>query len=623
MRTHLLTLSLLTFCLSATAQAPSFKSAIISVEKAGTVNLSAIPDDFSPSLQNLEMPKPGSNSTRAQLMRTKEALRLKYPLKRSVSKIDSAGADMPALLRNREGNLAGTSIPNDNDMAISNAGKVVSVINTNIFIYDAVSDTQLLSKSLSTFAMPLALAGSKYDPKVCYDPGADRFIMVYLNGTTWQTTKIIVAFSQTHDPSGTWNLYALNGNPLNDSTWSDYPVIGISNEDLYIGINTFTNGSSNNSGFTQSCFWQIDKEAGYSGSVPLPTKYYYDILTGTKPIFNITPIKGGKEPYGPSFYLLSNRNTAAENDSIFVLKVTGEVNDPSTTLQVTTLISDVKYILPPAARQPSGQTFDTNDSRILGGFFQDNVIQFVQSTLDTATGHAGIYHGFIRNVRGNMSATANIIADTLLDMGFPNISYTGTDSGETEAIINFNHTAPTVFSGFSSIYYSNDNKYSPVITIKEGSSVVNLMTGTYERWGDYSGSQTKYNEPTKVWAVGSYGKSNGRHGTWIAELQTPDSVSSVTEPPPAPSPTLSRVGAYPNPAEDEIKIAFKTDTEQVLRFALYDMRGRRVTMLMEERVKEGDNLFTFHAHPLTSGMYVLSIETQDGKVLQTEKIIKK
>lgn len=619
MRTHVLTLSLLAFCLSATAQKPSFSSKQIFVEKAGTVNLSTVPEDFSPTLQNLEMPKPGSNSSRAQLLRIKEELRLKYPLKRSVSKIDSAGAELPALLRNREGNLAGSSIPNDNDMAVSNDGKVLSVINTNIIVYDAVRDTQLLSKSLSGFAMPLALTGSKYDPKVCYDPGADRFIMVYLNGYTWQTSRIIVGFSQTNDPSGAWNLYALNGNPLADSTWSDYPVIGISNEDLFIGMNTFTNGSSNNSGFTQSCFWQIDKDAGYDGSIPLPTRYYYDILTGTRPIFNITPIKGGKEPYGPHFYLLSNRNTAAENDSIFVLKVTGEVNDPSTTLEVTTVISSVKYILPPTARQPGSQTFDTNDSRILGGFLQNNEIQFVQSTLDTITGHAGIYHGFIRNVSGNMTATANIIGDTLLDLGFPNISYTGTDAGETEAIINFNHTAPTVFSGFSCIYYSNDDEYSPIVTIKEGSAIVNLMSGVYERWGDYSGSQTKYNEPTKVWAVGSFGKINGKHGTWIAEIQSPDSAAAVTEPPPA----LSRVGAYPNPAADEIKIAFRIDKEQVLKFAIYDMRGRRVTTLMEERVKEGDNLFTFNAHPLTSGMYIVMIETQDGKVLQTDKIIKK
>lgn len=444
-------------------------------------------------------------------------------------------------------------------------------------------------------------------------------MMIILNGYTWQTSKIIVGFSQTNDPTGAWNLYKLPGNPLNDSTWADYPVIGISNEDLYIGINTFTNGSSNNSGFTQSCFWQIDKEEGFSGDSTLTTRYYYDILTNNKPIFNITPIKGGKTTYGPHFYLLSNRNLSAENDTIFVLKVTGDVHNASTTLQVTTLNSSRKYYLPPTAQQPNGHTFDTNDSRILGGFCQDNTIQFVQSTLDTATGRAAIYHGFI-NLTGTMSATANIISDPLLDFGFPNISYTGIDPNETEAIITFNHSSSTVFAGFSAVYYGNDQTYSPALRVKEGSSVVNLLSGTYERWGDYSGSQTRYNDASKVWAVGSFGKSNGKHGTWIAELTSPDSTQHYF--PPDPEPVLSE-HVYPNPTQDMVSIPFILEKDMVIRFSVYDMRGRRVTTLLEDKAKEGKNLFTFNTYPLTNGIYVLMIETEDGTLIRQDRIVKK
>jgi hypothetical protein len=603
---------------SAAAAQSTYSTKNITAHKAGTVNMSTLADGFSPSLQNLEMPKPGSNSQRAKLMALKEEMRKRYPIKNTAARMDSVTAPAPSVQRSFEGNLAGSSVPNDNDMAISNAGKVVSVMNTNIYIYDVNDDSLLLVKSLSAFAQPLGVSGSKYDPKVCYDPVADRFIMVYLNGYTWQTSKIILGFSETNDPTGSWNLYWLDGSPLNDSTWSDYPVIGISSEDLYIGVNTFTNGSSNNSGFTQSCFWQIDKEEGYDGDSTLTTRYYYDILTNTKPIFNITPIKGGSSTYGPNFYLLSNRNTAAENDSIFVLHVTADVHSPVTTLQVTTLISPVKYYLPPSARQPSGHTFDTNDSRILGGYFQNNQIQFVQSTLDTLTGFAGVYHGFIHNMNGAMNVTANIIGDTLLDLGFPNISHVGLEPGENKSIITFNHSAATVYGGFSGIYYGSDSTYSPRITIKQGTTLVNLLTGTYERWGDYSGSQTKYNEPWKIWAVGSYGKSNGKHGTWIAELASPDSISDVVA-----GPDVIYPNVFPNPAQDVVSISFELDMDQVLRFSVYDVRGRRVATLLEDRAKQGKNLFSFNIHPLSSGMYVLVIEKENGDVIRTDKIVKK
>lgn len=607
-------------CAFASAQGVSYSSKKITISKAATIDLSTTPDGFDPSLQNLEMPKPGSNSTRARLMETKEEMRKKYPLKHQGAKMDSVTNAAPVLGTNFEGNLAGSSVPNDNDMAISNAGKIVSVMNTNIYMFDGDQDTFLLQKSLASFSSPLQLTNSKYDPKIVYDPVKDRFIMIILNGYTWQTSKIIVGFSETNDPTGAWNLYKISGNPLNDSTWSDYPVIGISNEDLYIGINTFTNGSSNNSGFTQSCFWQIDKEEGFNGDSTLTTRYYYDILANNKPIFNITPIKGGKTTYGPHFYLLSNRNVAAENDTVFVLKVTGDVHNTSTALQVTTLNSSKKYFLPPSALQPNGHTFDTNDSRILGGFYQDNQIQFVQSTLDTSTGRPAIYHGFINDMNGAMSATANIISDTLLDLGFPNISYSGIDPNEKEAIITFNHSAATVFAGFSAIYYGNDQAYSPIIRIKEGASVVNLLTGTYERWGDYSGSQTRYNEGSTVWAVGSFGKANGKHGTWIAELTSPDSTQHYF--PSDPELVLSE-HIYPNPTQDMVSIPFVLEKDMVIRFSVYDMSGRLVTTLLEDKAKEGKNLFTFNTYPLAGGMYALIIETEDGTLIRKERIVKK
>lgn len=48
---------------------------------------------------------------------------------------------------------------------------------------------------------------------------------------------------------------------MNDNSWFDYPKMSISNNELYITGNLFTNSSN----FNQAILYQIQKAAGYSG----------------------------------------------------------------------------------------------------------------------------------------------------------------------------------------------------------------------------------------------------------------------------------------------------------------------------------------------------------------------
>ncbi|MEM7040751.1 MAG: hypothetical protein AAF570_27565, partial [Bacteroidota bacterium] len=169
----------------------------------------------------------------------------------------SAPAAAPIIGRNFEGNLAGNSVPNDNSMAISNGGKIMSCINTNILGYDLNEDTIQFNESLAAWAFPLLISGSKFDPKVVYDPVEDRFILVVLNGSTPLVSRIIIGFSQTNDPEGDWNLYSVSGDPVQDSTWSDYPAISITEGELFITVNQIIPGEPWQTGFAQSIIWQI------------------------------------------------------------------------------------------------------------------------------------------------------------------------------------------------------------------------------------------------------------------------------------------------------------------------------------------------------------------------------
>lgn len=587
----------------------------MTIAKEATIVMSEETEDWEINLQHIEAPKPGISGLRAELQTRKHEISQRYPANTSNSPRAAAGPQ-PTVGINFEGNSF-SGVPNDNDMAISNDSMIVSVTNSRIHIYNSETAEQVLYRSLGNLASPLDISGSKFDPKVIYDPTNDRFVMIYLNGSTFATSKIIVAFSETNDPTAEWHLYALPGNPLENETWSDYPVVGISGKDLFIGINTFTNGSTNNSGFTESCLWQVGLKQGYIG-FDLITKYYSDILPGSKEIFNICPIQEGGEPTEENMFLLSNRNTDLENDTLFLLEVTGRVSDPTTELLVRTIVADQPYVLPVAAEQEGGHQFDTNDNRVLGGYTKNNRLHFVQSCTDPTTGTSGIYYGVIDGFQGNSpTVTSRIFSDPSLYYGYPNISWSGLSDGDEQSIITFNHSSETVFAGFSAIHVNANLEASNRVEIKSGLGHVNVLQSNLERWGDYSGSQRLYDEPGTIWAVGSFGSAVHGHGTWISQLTSPDLTTNITTP---PSENLNSQ-VYPNPFLNQMEVVFELEKTTFLRLELVDIQGHIVKLIMEDRMKSGKNRISFNGSFLTAGTYFLNAYASD-KLSFSKQIIK-
>ncbi|MGB0177682.1 MAG: hypothetical protein ACPF9D_10985, partial [Owenweeksia sp.] len=393
---------------------------------------------FGPVLQTGEAPKPGTELSKQKLRELKEQIK---PLPRTgkKSKVSFGNYAPPSVLAKFDGNSYSGSVPNDNSFAINRDGQLMSVINTNILAYDINKDSLLFETSLNVFTILQGLRGisqNKYDPRVLYDPDMDRFILVFLNGTIHEKSKIIVAFSKTAHPSDGFYIYALEGNPLNNDTWSDYPHIIVSKQDLFITVNTFYNGSSNNSGYVESTIRQVNKLQGYDSLPVLQETYYSDIKIGGKALFNFTGMAGGTGPYDPPIYFMSNRNLDLSNDSLFLVSITDSLSASSPpSLQLQIYSAETPYGLPPDARQKENNRFDCNDSRIQGGFYQNGLVQFVGNTV-TSQGFSGFYHAMI-NTSASVSTPAyfNILEMDSLDFGYPNICYTGKSELENEGII--------------------------------------------------------------------------------------------------------------------------------------------------------------------------------------------
>lgn len=615
------------FSLTATSQNEEYKKHTSkNIQPVGHYVPSELEQTYSPVLTPEEMPYPhvGEDREKVAQIRSKNASRsLKINTEPRVG-----DAPAPTILNTYAGNNFNGSVPNDDSFAISKDSIILSVRNTTIGAYDLRGDSTLFESTLFLhFRIPgLPLNGTKFDPRAVYDPEADRFIVTYLSGTTYQSSNIVLAFSKTSNPNDGFYIYFLDGNPLQNNTWSDYPHLTVTKEDVVITMNTFLNGSQNNSGYIESTIRTIGKRAGYD-SLPLTQQYFYDIAVDGKNLFNFTAMKGGSGLKGAPHYVLSNRNLSTSNDSLFLVTVTDSAEgNPELTIQ--TFKTENPYGLPPEARQKNNHRFDCNDCRILAGFYENNRIQFVGNTA-TGAGNSGIYHGILNPENPGEEVYFKIFGQDTLDYGYPNISYTGKSSVEMEAILTFNHAGPTFNSGFSAMYFGNDTSYSHPTVVVPGESYADVIGGgssslpeTYERWGDYSGAQPAYWANGVVYASGYNANSQNQNQTVMTELRSP----TYQDEPILPSDTVNPLPGIkfgPNPAREDFQVKFYSDTNQVLTFTLFNLSGQdyRQEFSTEQPAFKGNNTFRFYTDHMVTGLYYLVVQKRNGETLLEEKIV--
>ncbi len=526
-----------------------------------------------------------------------------------------SAAPAPVMLNNFTANNA-QGTPNDNHMAVSNDGKVVSVVNTNIRIYNEAG-TQLYTKTLSTFANALGIFTDISDPRAIYDPVADRFIVLFFSGSVSTSTTIVVAFSQTNDPTQQWNFYALSGNMLNDTTWSDYPIVSISDKDLFMTFNHLKDGQDWKTGFRYSAIWQIDKQRGYDGDT-LQFDFWHNITYNGKAIWSVCPIQGGSAPSGPESYFLSVRPGDLSNDTVFLHSISNSHQSGTAQFSTKVLTTNVNYGLPPNAFQKGGQYLATNDARVLCGFYENNKIQYVQNTIDPATATAGVYVGEIDNpASASPVVTGQIVSNDTVDYGYPSIAYIGNNQWDNRALITCSYSSPDTFPGTVAFYKDANGNISDMLIVKKGEREIDVLGDTVERWGDYSGIQRKYNEPNTAWLAGSYAYPSQAYRTWLAKVVNSDSavVSSVT----SPSAPINAV-VYPNPANEKFNLELEVPKDNYLYFTLLDADGRLVRNLLEGHFKTGTANFSFNTQYLPGGIYFLHIKDKNN-LLGTQRLV--
>ncbi len=159
--------------------------------------------------------------------------------------------------------------PMDNNMAISNAGVILSVDNTRYETYTSAGTMIATIKYYSFYknkgTPSIVLDTSVYstfDPKCLYDSYNDRFVLVALvKDTANHNSSLLISFSTTNRPDSTWYHYQIKARDIYgvDTLWIDYPSIAINKNELFLSFQAF---SSTSAGGKKNGLLQIKNKMG-------------------------------------------------------------------------------------------------------------------------------------------------------------------------------------------------------------------------------------------------------------------------------------------------------------------------------------------------------------------------
>ena len=421
--------------------------------------------------------------------------------------------EKPKVGINFSGNIQGSNVPPDNSMAISTNGFIVSAINSNIIFANSAGKVTF-TQTLADFYTLLTIGSGVYDPRIIYDAQYNRFIALALHGNTPQTTKIVIAFSKNEDPAAGWYYYNVDGNPLGDNHWYDYPNVGLTQRDLF-----FSGLMRDNAGDWQySILFQIDKASCFSGS-PMVYGYYTDLNNADGQLaFNLVPAHNAWNVYPDSvMHLVSN--VAQGGNQYHLHKVTGAIskgNAEITALQVT---GPATQLAPDGVQPNTNNVMNTFDSRIWNAMELNGTVHF-GAHVNSPNNTSALFYG--RFDLSTLAVTGSLYYQGDYDYGFPSIAAFGDEADDSRVLINFLKTGPDLFPSQGAVICDGSNDvfdWGEEVMVKLGTTFVNVLDGNRERWGDYTTVSRRffnpYSKTAEVWTTGCFGR--GSYGTWITQ----------------------------------------------------------------------------------------------------------
>ena len=398
--------------------------------------------------------------------------------------------------------------PPDGGSATNGAGQTFTASNTWVEIFNA-SGAVLYSESPETFFSDLSPTAMVYDPRVLYDPSANRFIVVYLHGTTSNLTELYIAVSQTSNPAGSWWFYKRPANDGDANLWFDYPQVAYSDGTLTISGNMFLNGGGSSQ---EVKVYMMDLDAMYAGATA-GTVFFDDVeIDEGVDAFSVHPCSYPFGQYGPGLYMVSRQNS----NYIGYWYITANFGD-GPTLNSYAVETPVTFTAATTADQAGTATNLGVPSRMMNTYVNVDGQDKIHFTYGYSDGNGD---NRLLLARLNVS-NENFDYETF---GMENWDYAtpwimpwaaNAASWDGSSLVAFSRVSSTTFPEFRCVIGHPEDGYSSggSVGIKSGETQIQNT-----RWGDYIGGGWREGQSDpECWVYGQYGLGNA-YGTWLAQI---------------------------------------------------------------------------------------------------------
>ncbi len=392
---------------------------------------------------------------------------------------------------------------------------IVHFLNNQFKVFRKTDGGEVLSQSSRQFWQSAGIdpVGS-FDPRVVYDPFAERWYAVEYDDELSPDSRYLFAVSNASDPTAGWTGFAIDGDPSGE-TWVDFPMLCFNDYAVYLSANMFGLASG-----------AID----FTNVVVLPKS---DLLAPTPTIANRTEFQS--VPLADvSFTPQQTVNLDGTGGPAFLVSqsgIQGAIQLP--------IVEDPAGI--PSLGRTGGAGFLIVDP-VAGGTPTDAEQPGSSQALDVMLGAGGftsnlvLQNGSLWGVRmvNNFDGTtttqwfqfdpeeltvlqSGVIAQPGLNLIYPSIAVNEFD----QVVIGFTGVGEDEFASAYAVIGETLNgttAFGDLVLLRAGESEYEFLVDGRNRWGDYSATVVDPENPRVFWTFQEWAEFETGWGTQITQL---------------------------------------------------------------------------------------------------------
>ncbi len=130
-----------------------------------------------------------------------------------------------------------TRFPPDTDGCVG-PNHVVTMLNTQVRVQNRTGTTNYSTTTLqSWWSDKFGFTVSPFDPRILYDPFSNRWIAIAAHFSPPSDSAILIAASETSDPTGGWYPHGWDVD-TNNTTFADFPIVGFTQDKVVVTYNS-------------------------------------------------------------------------------------------------------------------------------------------------------------------------------------------------------------------------------------------------------------------------------------------------------------------------------------------------------------------------------------------------